>query len=111
MRWRIGLVIFLGYAMLQLWRSGWKFSLLFEHLIGAFAFWLGLSGIVICGIAGIVVLSRKSSQQCSSATQRNSGEYSDTLGRGIAVFIGCCVLLILGVSNDGSSGSIARWLT
>ena len=80
MRWRIGLVLFIGYALFQFWHRGWKFSLLFEHLTGVFAFWLGLSGIVLCGIGGIVILSRKSSQQCSSATQRSSGEYSDSLG-------------------------------
>ena len=111
MRWRIGLVVFIGYALFQFWHSGWKFSLLFEHLIGVFAFWLGLSGIVLCGIGGIVMLSRKSSQQCSSATQRSSGEYSDSLGRGIAIFIGCCVLLIVGLSNYDPSGFAERWLT
>jgi len=111
MRWRIGLVVFLGYSMLQLGWSEWNFALLFQHLSGVFAFWLGLTGVIICGARGIMLLTRKSSEQCSSVTQRSSGEYSDTLGRGVAIFIGSCVLIIVGLSNYDPSDLAVRWLT
>ena len=54
---------------------------------------------MICGIGCVVLLSRNSAGQCSSATQRSSGEHTDRLGRGIAVFIVCGVLLIVGLGS------------
>ena len=99
MLWRLGLLGFLGYSMFRLWSDGWSFSLFYLHMTGAFSFWVGLGGIVICGIACVVLLSKNSAGQCSSATQRSSGEHTDRLGRGIAVFIACCVLLIVGLGS------------
>ena len=99
MLWRLGLLVFVCYTLLRLWRDDWSFSLFYLHMTGAFSFWVGLGGIFICGIGCIVVLSKNSAEQCSSATQRGSGEHSDRLGRGIVVFIACCVILVVGLSN------------
>ena len=99
MLWRLGLLVFVCYTLLRLWRDDWSFSLFYLHMTGAFSFWVGLGGIVFCGIGCIVVLSKNSAEQCSSATQRSSGEHSDRLGRGIVVFIACCVLLVVGLGN------------
>ena len=99
MLWRLGLLGFFGYSMFRLWSDDWSFSLFYLHMTGAFSFWLGLGGIVIYGIGCVVLLSKNSAGQCSSATQRSSGEHTDRLGRGIAVFIACCVLLIVGLGS------------
>ena len=73
--------------------------MLYLHMTGAFSFWLGLGGIVVCSIGCIAELSKNSSEQCSSATQRRSRQSSARLGRGIVVFITFCVLLVVGLSN------------
>ena len=103
MSWRVGLLVFFCYSFFMLWRDDWSFSLLFLHLTGVFSFWAGLGGIVICGIGCVALLSKNSAEQCSSATQRSSGEYTDRLGRGIVVFIACCVLLVVGLGNYNPS--------
>ncbi len=99
MLWRVGLLVFFCYSLFRLWRDDWSFSLLFLHMTGVFSFWAGLGGVVICGIGCVVLLSKNSAEQCSSATQRSSGEHADGLGRGIVVFIACCVLLVVGLGN------------
>ena len=99
MLWRLGLLVFFCYSLFRLWRDEWSFSLFYVHMTGAFSFWVGLGGIVICGIGCIVVLSKSSAGQCSSATQRSSGERTDRLGQGIVVFIACCVLLVVALGN------------
>ena len=108
MLWRLGLWVFFGYSLFRLWRNDWSVSLFYLHMTGAFSFWVGLGGIVICGIGGVVLLSKNSAEQCSSATQRSSGEHTDRLGRGIVAFIVCCVLLVVGLGSYDPSVILTR---
>ena len=109
MRRRGALLVFLGYGVFQLWRNDGNLDSFIDHIFGIFAFWAGISGIAICSILGILMLLKGSSEQCSSATQRNSGEYTDTLGQGIMLFIGCCVLTMVGLSNYDPSATVVSW--